>query len=78
MRTEEFNKCREFLEGQIMRTPDNKELIATYQKLLELKSIYDTEIHISMLDKKPGKWSFSNMFRQVYLQDPVVLKIMPS
>lgn len=58
MRTEEFNKCREFLEGQIMRTPDNKELIATYQKLLELKSIYDTEIHISMLDKKARKMEF--------------------
>lgn len=58
MRTEEFNKCREFLEGQIMRTPENKELIATYQKLLELKSIYDTEIHISMLDKKARKMEF--------------------
>ncbi|WP_051608384.1 hypothetical protein [Snodgrassella communis] len=58
MRTEEFNKCREFLEGQIMRTPDNKELIAAYQKLLELKSIYDTEIHISMLDKKARRMEF--------------------
>lgn len=52
MRTEEFNKCREFLEGQIIRTPDNKELISAYQKLLELKSIYDTKIHTSILEKK--------------------------
>ncbi|KDN12968.1 hypothetical protein SALWKB12_0775 [Snodgrassella communis] len=41
-----------------MRTPDNKELIAAYQKLLELKSIYDTEIHISMLDKKARRMEF--------------------
>lgn len=52
MRTEEFNKCREFLEGQIMRNPDNKELISAYQKLLELKSIYDAKIHTSILEKK--------------------------
>ncbi|WP_257390475.1 hypothetical protein [Snodgrassella alvi] len=37
MKTEEFNKRCEFLEKQIIRMPDNKEFIATYQMLLELK-----------------------------------------
>jgi hypothetical protein len=65
MRTEEFNKCREFLEGQIMRTPDNKELIAAYQKLLELKSIYDTEIHISMLDNKARRMEIQQQVQTI-------------
>ena len=52
MNSQDFDKCRQFLEGQLSKNIENKELIATYQKLLELKSQYDTATDKAVIEKE--------------------------
>ena len=52
MKTEEFDKCREFLEKAIIDNPENNGFLQTYQKLIELKSIYDKEIDKVQIEKQ--------------------------
>ena len=40
MNSQDFDKCRQFLEDQLSKNIDNKELLATYQKLIELDPKY--------------------------------------
>jgi len=42
MNSIDFHYCRNFLESMIYNNPDNKELLSTYQKLIEKKSEFDT------------------------------------
>ena len=52
MKTEEFNKCREFLEKQITNNQENQEFIKAYEKLIELKSNYDKETDKALIEKE--------------------------
>lgn len=52
MKTEDFNKCREFLEKSISESQDNNELIKAYVRLIELKSEYDKETDKALIEKE--------------------------
>ena len=52
MNSEDFNKCREFLESQISEKPENKELLAVYQRLIEVKGDHDKETQKAMIEKE--------------------------
>lgn len=52
MNSEDFNKCREFLEKSLESSPENNELLNAYVKLLELKSKYDTETDKALIEKE--------------------------
>lgn len=52
MKTEEFNKCREFLEKQIVENKENKDFLKAYEKLIELKSNYDKETDKALIEKE--------------------------
>lgn len=52
MNSEDFNKCREFLESQIKEAPENKELLTAYQRLFELKSEFDKETNKAVIEKE--------------------------
>lgn len=52
MNNEDFNKCREFLESQISKKPENKELLTVYQRLIELKSDHDKETQKAIIVEK--------------------------
>ena len=52
MNSQDFDKCRQFLEDQLSKNIDNKELLATYQKLIELKSQYDTATDKALIEKE--------------------------
>ncbi|WP_281167054.1 hypothetical protein [Oceanospirillum beijerinckii] len=41
MKSEEFDKCRQFLETAISENPENNGFLEAYVKLIELKSTYD-------------------------------------
>lgn len=49
MNSEDFNKCREFLEKQIENDCSNTELIKTYARLIELKSEHDIKTHEAII-----------------------------
>ncbi|WP_005224095.1 hypothetical protein [Marichromatium purpuratum] len=52
MKSEDFNKCRQFLEKAIDNYPDNSEILKVYLRLIELKSEYDKETHKAWIEKK--------------------------
>ena len=52
MKSEDFDKCRQFLEKSISETPDNGELLKAYVRLLELKSEYDKETDKAWIEKE--------------------------
>lgn len=52
MKSEDFDKCRLFLEEQLSKNIDNKELLAVYQKLIELKSQYDLATDKAVIEKE--------------------------
>lgn len=52
MNSQDFDKCRQFLEGQLSKNIENKELLAVYQKLLELKSQYDMTTDKAVIEKE--------------------------
>ena len=62
MKTEEFNKCREFLEKAIIETPENSEFLTAYQKLIELKSIYDKETDKARIEKEIREVEFNSKY----------------
>lgn len=69
MKSEEFNKCREFLENQIQASTDEtyrNNLLQTYQKLLELKSTYDTDTDRALIEKEIKQAEFSAQTNQVH------------
>jgi hypothetical protein len=63
MKTEEFNKCRQFLEEQLSNNLDNKELLAAYVKLIELKSVYDTATDKALIEKEIREAELNNQFQ---------------
>jgi hypothetical protein len=63
MKTEEFNKCRQFLEEQLSNNLDNKELIAAYVKLIESKSQYDTATDKAIIEKEIREAELNTQFR---------------
>lgn len=63
MNSEDFNKCREFLEQQISNSPENKEMIAVYQKLIELKSTHDKETQKAMIEKEVRESEFQKQYQ---------------
>lgn len=69
MKSEEFNKCREFLENQIQAATDEayrSNLLQTYQKLLELKSIYDKDTDRALIEKEIKQAEFEAQTNQIY------------
>lgn len=52
MNSEDFNKCRQFLEEQLSKNIESKDLLATYQKLIELKSQYDLATDKAVIEKE--------------------------
>lgn len=69
MKSEEFNKCREFLENQIQAATDEtyrSNLLQTYQKLLELKSIYDKDTDRALIEKEIKQAEFEAQTSQIY------------
>ncbi|HDR9128804.1 TPA: hypothetical protein QDB31_005909 [Burkholderia vietnamiensis] len=52
MKSEDFSKCREFLEDQLSKNIDNKDLLSVYQKLIELKSQYDLATDKAVIEKE--------------------------
>ena len=52
MNSEDFNKCRDFLESQIKEAPENKELLTAYKRLFELKSEFDKETNKAVIEKE--------------------------
>jgi hypothetical protein len=55
MKTEEFNKCREFLENLLSTNKDDakfEKLLAAYVKVMELKSIYDKDTDKAIIEKQ--------------------------
>lgn len=52
MNSDDFNKCRAFLEGQITESQDKKELLDVYRRLLELKSEHDKATTKAVIDKE--------------------------
>jgi|GEM_PF-3133081 hypothetical protein len=69
MKSEEFNKCREFLENQIQAATDEtyrSNLLQAYQKLLELKSIYDKDTDRALIEKEIKQAEFEAQTSQIY------------
>lgn len=52
MNSQDFDKCRQFLEKQLSENIENKDLLAIYQRLIELKSQYDLETDKAVIDKQ--------------------------
>ncbi|MFH4861276.1 hypothetical protein WMQ30_22240 [Vibrio diabolicus] len=52
MNSEDFNKCREFLEKMIMENPENQEFLSAYTNLVNLKSEHDKDIERAILEKE--------------------------
>ncbi|QWL62119.1 hypothetical protein HQ399_07585 [Aeromonas jandaei] len=63
MKTEEFNKCREFLENAISANTENGEFLIAYQKLIELKSIYDRETDKARIEKEIREAEFNTKYQ---------------
>jgi hypothetical protein len=52
MNSQDFDKCRQFLEKHLSENIDNKNLFAIYQRLIELKSQYDLETDKVVIEKQ--------------------------
>lgn len=52
MNSEDFNKCRQFLEEQLSKNIESKDILAAYQKLIELKSQYDLATDKAVIEKE--------------------------
>jgi hypothetical protein len=52
MKSEDFEKCRVFLEKSISDSPENGELLKVYLRLIELKSEYDKETDKAWIEKE--------------------------
>jgi len=77
MKTEEFNKCRQFLEDQLSNNLDNKELLAAYVRLIELKSQYDTATDKALIEKEIREAELNTQFRTTaYTSDTDLNKAM--
>lgn len=63
MNSEDFNKCRQFLEEQLSKNIENKDLLATYQKLIELKSQYDQATDKAVIEKELKQAELDTQFR---------------
>ena len=65
MNSEDFNKCRQFLEEQLSKNIENKDLLATYQKLIELKSQYDQTTDKAVIEKEIKQAEFDAQYHTV-------------
>lgn len=63
MKSEDFDKCRLFLEEQLSKNMDNKELLAVYQKLIELKSQYDLATDKAVIEKELRQAELDTQYR---------------
>ncbi len=52
MKSEDFDKCRQFLEKTIAENPENGETLKVYLRLIELKSEYDKETDKAWIEKE--------------------------
>lgn len=52
MNSDDFNKCRAFLEEQIAGSQDKKDLLLVYQRLIELKSEHDKATTKAVIEKE--------------------------
>ncbi len=52
MESEDFNKCREFLEGLIKSAPENDKYLEAYVNLIGLKSKYDLDTEKAIIEKE--------------------------
>ncbi|MEA5237617.1 hypothetical protein VB602_14995 [Vibrio parahaemolyticus] len=62
MKSEDFSKCREFLERCIIEQPDNTGYLEAYVKLLELKSEYDKETDKARIEKEIREAELNTQF----------------
>ncbi len=62
MKSEEFEKCREFLEKSISENPDNNGFLEAYVKLIELKSTYDKETDKALIEKEIRQAEFNTQY----------------
>lgn len=63
MKTDEFNLCRDFLEKAILKNPENSEFLQAYQKLIELKSIYDKETDKARIEKEIREAEYNSTYQ---------------
>lgn len=59
MKSEDFDKCRQFLEKIISESPENGELLKAYVRLIELKSEYDKETDKARIEKEIREAEFN-------------------
>jgi len=77
MNSQDFDKCRQFLEDHLSRNIDNKDLLAVYQKLIELKSQYDTATDKALIEKEVREAELNTQFRtSAYNNDTDLNKAM--
>ena len=62
MKSEDFDKCRQFLEAAISDSPDNGELLKVYLRLIELKSEYDKETDKAWIEKEIREAEFNTQY----------------
>lgn len=62
MNSVDFDKCRQFLEDQLSKNIENTQLIGVYQKLLELKSQYDTATDKAVIEKQLRQAEFDAQY----------------
>ncbi len=62
MKSEEFDKCRQFLEKAISENPDNNCFLEAYVKLIELKSMYDKETDKALIEKEIRQAEFNTQY----------------
>jgi hypothetical protein len=65
MNSQDFDKCRQFLEDQLSKNIDNRELLATYQKLIEVKSQYDQATHKAVIEKEMKEVELNGQYNAV-------------
>lgn len=65
MNSHDFDKCRQFLEDQLSKNIDNKELLATYQKLIEVKSQYDQATDKAVIEKEIKQAELNTQYNTV-------------
>ncbi|OOE93141.1 hypothetical protein [Salinivibrio sp. AR640] len=62
MKSEEFDKCRQFLETAISENPESNGFLEAYVKLMELKSSYDKETDKALIEKEIRQAEFNTQY----------------
>ncbi|WAK02394.1 hypothetical protein [Methylobacter sp. YRD-M1] len=63
MKSEDFDKCRQFLEKSIEGSPENGEFLKVYLRLIELKSEYDKETDKAWIEKEIREAEFNTQYQ---------------